>query len=317
MSPRKGPCQKKNFKPLFLRGHVSFRKNTVYIVTLLKASAIRRDMITININFVRKLLEKVTIFAKMCLQISPCHLLPSFQELCCHISPHDFEAMAMFSLWLQKPREGGVSVVPPWTWKCWQAFLFPQRSLMFFVFACVDLWVFVEDNPSLVNYRKLITFRVFHFLLHSYLILCSLQLCLPSEFSYMYLIYNDPLWTTPKNPDFQVSVEVKKILSKSKFFKQSQSLIGGFNPLENIYARQIGSLLQGKGWNIGKHMWNHHVWNRRLSLHHHFFVGAKFFAPQKVISSVGNFGSSTCVGNIPKRFFRNPTRWAPKSPVMK
>lgn len=134
MSPRKGPCQKKIFKPLFLRGHVSFRKNTVYIVTLLKASAIRRDMITININFVRKLLEKVTIFAKMCLQISPCHLLPSFQELFCHISPHDFEAMAMFSLWLQKPREGGVSVVPPWTWKCWQAFVCFQKDRCYFCF---------------------------------------------------------------------------------------------------------------------------------------------------------------------------------------
>lgn len=252
MSPRKGPCQKKNLQTIIFEGTCQFSEEYGLHSHPFKGQRHSSWYDHYQHQFCKKSAWKGHHF---CQDVPSNFPLPSAAFFPRAFLPH-------FSTWLWS--HGNVFTLATEASRGWRLggptlnlevltsiCLFPQRSLMFFVFACVDLWVFVEDNPSLVNYRKLITFRVFHFLLHSYLILCSLQLCLPSEFSYMYLIYNDPLWTTPKNPDFQVSVEVKKILSKSKFFKQSQSLIGGFNPLENIYARQIGSLLQGKGWNIG------------------------------------------------------------------
>ena len=326
MSPRKGPFQKQVFfKPIFLRGRVCFLKNTVYIVTLLKASAIRRDMITININFVRKLLEKVTIFAKFAFKFPP--------AICCLLSKSFFATFLHMTL------------------KPWQCFHFGYRSLErvasrwshpelgsvdkhlfvskkitdIFVFACIDLWVFVEDNVlAWWTIEELITLSQEGFSPSaSYLIplffTTVLTIWVQLHISYIsWCVMNNT-----KKSRLSSSVEVEKFLSKSKFFKQSQSLIGGFNPLENIMLVKLDHFCKERDETL-----EHYVKPLCLELAliapSPLFVGfkkpAKFFRRQKSHILCWIFfpqGRSTCVGNIPKRFFRNPTRWAPKSPVMK
>lgn len=95
--------------------------------------------------------------------------------------------------------------------------LFPQRSLMFFVFACVDLWVFVEDNvlvwwtiEELISLSQEGVSPSASFL--SYPLFCTAVLTMWVQLHISYM-------NNTKKSRLSSSVEVEKFHTKSKFFK--------------------------------------------------------------------------------------------------